>query len=354
MDNSNVPSVDSVHEGRIVRIETYGAFCQFQKWRGLIHISELASMRVENVADVVELDDHVWVRVLEVSPPPQDSNSRFPKIRLSLKNVPQDGTAPQQMAEAQQAKQAQNALEQNLHSTMGMAIARDPMAPTLDSNLILKEPKVIKGYALLLDDDDNDHIGNDAPSTPAAPAQMAPRQPMGRGRGLTMPAWMTTVGTSGGPTGLDEEQNDKRKDRKEKKKKKKHSKRDRRDHHDDSDDDDKRRHRRHRSRKRYYSSEDDEDRGQRRSKRKHHYSSDESRGDDSRHRRHRHRRQRSSAGGDNEEDTDLQHPRHRSESDRDHHGRNRSRKQSDHEFTSVEEAKRLVQEIEERRRSERR
>ena len=59
----------SVVEGKVTRIERYGAFVDLglvEKRDGLIHISELASYRVRRVEDVVHLGDEVRARVVSV------------------------------------------------------------------------------------------------------------------------------------------------------------------------------------------------------------------------------------------------------------------------------------------------
>ncbi len=79
-----------VVKGEVTRIESYGAFVGFQdlqkrNHKGLVHISQLASHRVEKVEDVLKLNQPVHAVVLEVEP-----DQRMGKrIRLSLKDVDQ-------------------------------------------------------------------------------------------------------------------------------------------------------------------------------------------------------------------------------------------------------------------------
>ncbi len=61
----------SVVEGKVTRIERYGAFVDLglvEKRDGLIHISELAPYRVRRVEDVVRVGDDVRARVVSVDP----------------------------------------------------------------------------------------------------------------------------------------------------------------------------------------------------------------------------------------------------------------------------------------------
>ncbi|MGE5620539.1 MAG: S1 RNA-binding domain-containing protein [Sphingomonadaceae bacterium] len=59
----------SVVEGKVTRIERYGAFVNLglvEKRDGLIHISELAPYRIRRVEDVVRVGDEVRARVVSV------------------------------------------------------------------------------------------------------------------------------------------------------------------------------------------------------------------------------------------------------------------------------------------------
>jgi hypothetical protein len=79
-----------------------------------------------------------------------------------------------------------------------MGVALDPMAVVnKSSNLVLKSDgtkrtNLINGYALVDDDE------GEPPAADIAPML----KPMGRGRGSTLPAWMTQ---SSGPTGIKDE-----------------------------------------------------------------------------------------------------------------------------------------------------
>lgn len=71
--------VGKTYTGKVVRIMPFGAFVELTPNKdGLIHISKLASARVEKVEDVVNIGDVVNVKVLEIS---------MGKISLSLKDA---------------------------------------------------------------------------------------------------------------------------------------------------------------------------------------------------------------------------------------------------------------------------
>jgi polyribonucleotide nucleotidyltransferase len=77
------PETGTTYEGTVVKIMDFGAFVQILPGTdGLVHISQLASHRVNKVSDVVKEGDTLKVKVLEIS--------RDGKIRLSHKAVLED------------------------------------------------------------------------------------------------------------------------------------------------------------------------------------------------------------------------------------------------------------------------
>ncbi|KAF9214295.1 Nucleolar protein of 40 kDa [Podila verticillata] len=77
-----VPDLYSIHRGKVVRVEDYGAFVQMQGFHkhGLVHKSQASRHFTEKISDVVEVGDSVWVKVTSL----QDN-----KISLSMKHVQQ-------------------------------------------------------------------------------------------------------------------------------------------------------------------------------------------------------------------------------------------------------------------------
>ena len=72
--------VDSVYQGKVVRLMDFGAFVNILPGRdGLVHISQISNDRVNQVSDVLSEGDLVKVKVLEV-----DKQGR---VRLSMKAV---------------------------------------------------------------------------------------------------------------------------------------------------------------------------------------------------------------------------------------------------------------------------
>jgi small subunit ribosomal protein S1 len=73
---------DSVLTGRVVRLETFGAFVDIGAGRdGMIHVTEMGRGYVGSPAEIVSVGDEVQVRVLEVDP-------RRGRISLSMKDLP--------------------------------------------------------------------------------------------------------------------------------------------------------------------------------------------------------------------------------------------------------------------------
>ena len=192
----DLPNEGDIIEGTIVRIESYGAFCRLDGLpsrrppQGLIHISQLVpDQRVERVDNVLSVDDKVWVKVLKVE---MDPASQRWKIQLSRKDVSQDGMATDLGKEREFREQQHNELESTLTSMIGMGVALDPMADRLIMKNNSRGSTTFRGGYSLVGDDEGE------PEPIVEPARLE-LPPLGRGRGTTLPAWMTQK--SEGPTG---------------------------------------------------------------------------------------------------------------------------------------------------------
>ena len=70
--------------GRVTKVVDFGAFVEIKPGvEGLLHISQLDDKRVAKVTDVVNRDDEVMVKILEVD--------RQGKIKLSRKEALKEG-----------------------------------------------------------------------------------------------------------------------------------------------------------------------------------------------------------------------------------------------------------------------
>jgi polyribonucleotide nucleotidyltransferase len=97
------PEVNQVYDGTVVKVVDFGAFVNFFGSKdGLVHISQLASRRVQKVTDVVKEGDKVKVKLLGF-----DDRG---KVRLSMKVVDQvtgeDIEAKQKAADAERGAEA--------------------------------------------------------------------------------------------------------------------------------------------------------------------------------------------------------------------------------------------------------
>jgi polyribonucleotide nucleotidyltransferase len=101
--------VGEVYEGLVVRIENYGAFVTILPGKdGLVHISQIANERVNNVQDYLQLGQLVKVRVLEID--------RQGKIRLSIKEV--NDSEGGESCQASQVSQDSHAEQQVLDASL--------------------------------------------------------------------------------------------------------------------------------------------------------------------------------------------------------------------------------------------
>jgi polyribonucleotide nucleotidyltransferase len=76
------PEPGQIYQGTVVKIVEFGAFVNFFGSRdGLVHVSQLAPQRVQQVKDVVKEGDKVWVKFM--------GTDERGKVRLSMKVVDQ-------------------------------------------------------------------------------------------------------------------------------------------------------------------------------------------------------------------------------------------------------------------------
>ncbi len=90
--------VGDVLDGKVVQTKEYGAFVELEAGLdGLVHISEIANKRVENVSDELKVGETVKVKIMEIDPEKR-------RISLSIKAaLPEDEAAPEEEAPAEEA-----------------------------------------------------------------------------------------------------------------------------------------------------------------------------------------------------------------------------------------------------------
>jgi predicted RNA-binding protein with RPS1 domain len=90
------PEVGKIYKGKVKKMEAFGAFVEIPPFRsnGLVHKTQCSTMRIENVEDVLELGQEVFVKVMKVEMQEgQGSGPPRAKISLSIKWVSQtDGS----------------------------------------------------------------------------------------------------------------------------------------------------------------------------------------------------------------------------------------------------------------------
>ncbi len=102
--------VGDVLEGKVVQIKDYGAFVELEAGLdGLVHISEIANKRVENVFDELKVGETVNVKIMEIDPDKR-------RISLSIKaTLPAEEAAaeaaPEEEAPAEEAPAEEAAAE---------------------------------------------------------------------------------------------------------------------------------------------------------------------------------------------------------------------------------------------------
>jgi general stress protein 13/S1 RNA binding domain protein len=84
--------VDSVYEGKILRIKPFGAIVSLpDNSQGLVHISHISNSYVQNVEDHLSVGDVVRVKVISSDP-------TSGKTSLSMKDVDQPGPVQEKAA----------------------------------------------------------------------------------------------------------------------------------------------------------------------------------------------------------------------------------------------------------------
>ncbi|XP_037120091.1 nucleolar protein of 40 kDa [Syngnathus acus] len=81
-----LPPLFSISKGEVVSVQTYGAFVRLPGYKkeGLVHVSEMSSTRVESAAEVVDVGEKVWIKVIG-----REKNGEKIKLSFSMKAVNQ-------------------------------------------------------------------------------------------------------------------------------------------------------------------------------------------------------------------------------------------------------------------------
>ena len=86
--DSKIPDLYSIHEGKVVSIKEFGAFIEIKDHsiQGLLHKSQICAERIENVENVLQVGDPLKVKVITIG---ESTDNQRPKISLSMRFVAQ-------------------------------------------------------------------------------------------------------------------------------------------------------------------------------------------------------------------------------------------------------------------------
>ncbi|GIL65986.1 hypothetical protein Vafri_19629 [Volvox africanus] len=208
------PEVGSVHRAVVKRIEAYGVFVALEGYRrhGLVHTSQVSNylsftredtdeQKKAELNGVVTVGEQIWVKVVEVAP--DEGRGGF-KIGCSIKLVNQAGG--EDLDPSNTRYRPRDAPGRGPGGPAGIGsgvgeVGRDGKINwghlAADIKLYVNE-KTAAQYKLLEDEEPAPAPRPPGPPPPGPGGPGLPRSgPMGRGRGMVLPAWMTQQGAAG-------------------------------------------------------------------------------------------------------------------------------------------------------------
>ena len=217
--SGELPQLYSVHKGTVARVQPFGAFVRIDNYGdGLVHVSQLCAYRVEDPNDVVDVGQkvrrplhavdarrpgvraQVYVKVVEH----REAN----KVSLSMKVVDQATGEDLDPANRDYQARGEGGGGRRGNAPIRAGDEVDPVEAMRKGTADPRNQRFASGgdYELVEDE-------------PAPPPVAA--EPIGRGRGATMPAWMQTLKAD---VGKDLRRKEKKRERKEAKKRRKKEK----------------------------------------------------------------------------------------------------------------------------------
>ena len=128
---------DAVLAGRVVRLESFGAFVDVGAGRdGMIHVSEMGRGYVGSPSEIMSIGDELQVRVLEVDP-------RRGRISLSMTDVP---------AGQYQSDEEQEELPSSMELALLLAMEHDGVPPPTKGSSRRKRKKSKRRRSRMQDD----------------------------------------------------------------------------------------------------------------------------------------------------------------------------------------------------------
>ena len=162
-------SIGDELEGKVTKVVAFGAFVEILEGvEGLVHISELAQQHVENPREIVQPDDDVKVKILEI-----DSERR--RLSLSIKRV-EDQILPRREVQALEGEAAdagdldnmpELGLSEDVFTTQPETGAEQEAEAEVEADVVKTEPEAAasRGRRVV-----------DRPEAPAAEARRAPAE----------------------------------------------------------------------------------------------------------------------------------------------------------------------------------
>jgi small subunit ribosomal protein S1 len=125
-------NVGDVLEGKVTKVVSFGAFVEIMEGvEGLVHISELAQHHVENPREVVEPEDHVKVKILEI-----DEERR--RLSLSVKRVEGQVLPRRELTPVEPVDEA----EVGEQDVPDLGLSDEVFTPEVEAPLVEAEPPV--------------------------------------------------------------------------------------------------------------------------------------------------------------------------------------------------------------------
>jgi predicted RNA-binding protein with RPS1 domain len=191
-----LPLEGTIYNGKIVKIESFGAFVSLQGYRqqGLVHISQLVRDRVESANEVVTIDQEVYVKVLGID----TTDSNRPKISLSMKYADQGSGADKDP----------NGVEAELSMRKKTTRKGEPEPLKLEAVLntvckrcggrghISSECFNTGGVKYELVEAESDEKVSLQPEVTTSALASTTSAPVGRGRGAVLPSWLTNTNST--------------------------------------------------------------------------------------------------------------------------------------------------------------
>ena len=198
-----LPVQGKIYPGIIRKVENYGCFVELSgyKQQGLVHISQIAKDKVDDINEVVSINQEVYVKVMKVE---YDEMSRRSKLSLSIKYADQYTGADRDPnnIEAELQEKARNYAINSSYANRGPVVLEAVLNTVCTKcggkGHLATECYNSTGQKYELIEEPED--GNDEDDWTKGIVIKRPPNSVGRGRGATTPAWMKDPSLAGAVT----------------------------------------------------------------------------------------------------------------------------------------------------------